>query len=80
MSDKTETEEVKQPEEDYYSEHDIIAAACNAISAVDSYDPITAVGKKRKDRIIRRSILLIDECIASLYEMFHDKGDEEEED
>lgn len=74
------SEEQKQEEADYYSEHDIIAAACNAISAVDSYDPITAVGKQRKNRIIRRSILLIDECIASLYEMFHEKGEEEDED
>jgi hypothetical protein len=74
------SEEQKPEETEFYSEHDIIAAACNAISAVDSYDPITAVGKQRKNRIIRRSILLIDECIASLYEMFHEKKEGDEED
>lgn len=72
----------EQLPDEYYSEHDIIAAACNALSAMDGYDPITKTGQQRKKRIIARSVLLIEDSINSLYEMFHgkDKDDEEEED
>lgn len=67
------------PEVEYYSEYEIIAAACNAIAAVDSYDPITQAGQTRKKRIVKRSILLIDDCIKSLYDMFHEKDEDEED-
>lgn len=72
------SEETTQDE--FYSEHDIIAAACNAISAMDSYDPITKTGQQRKKRIINRSVLLIEDSIEALYEMFHGKDDDDEED
>lgn len=72
------SEETTQDE--FYSEHDIIAAACNAISAMDSYDPITKTGQQRKKRIINRAVLLIEDSIEALYEMFHGKDDDDEED
>lgn len=68
----------EEPEE-YYSEHDIIAAACNAISAMDGYDPITKIGQQRKKRIIARSVILIEDSIDSLYEMLHGKDDVDED-
>jgi len=67
------------PEEEFYTEYDIISSCCNAIAAVDSYDPITSIGKQRKNRIINRSIIMIDESIAQLYQMFKKEGDEEDE-
>lgn len=72
MSDETTQDE-------FYSEHDIIAAACNAISAMDGYDPITKTGQQRKKRIIARSVILIEDSINALYELFHGKDDDDED-
>ena len=69
----------EETEEYYYSEHDIIAAAYNALSAMDGYDPITKTGQQRKKRIIARSVILIEDSINALYEMFHGKDDDEED-
>lgn len=79
------SEEVKQQEpqdEELYFEEitdvDYIAAAYNAIGALDSWDAINKEDKAQKKRIFKRCLFIIDTCTKNLYDQLTD--DELDED
>jgi hypothetical protein len=61
-----------------YSDAEIIAACTNAIGAMETFDPMTEIDKRRKKRIIRRCIILIDLCTKSLYDNVTDEPEDDE--
>lgn len=54
-----------------------IRSASEAISAVDSLDPMTADGKTMKNRILMRCFKIIDLCVEEMYsELFDPAADD----
>lgn len=51
------------------TDFDFIAAACNAMGAVDSYDAYMESDKKRVKRIQRRCLLILDICTKNVYDL-----------
>ena len=79
------SEETKQqdPAEDEFlfeelTDPDYIAAAYNAIGALDSFDAINKEDRAMKKRIFKRCLFIIDTCTKNLYDQLTD--DELEED
>jgi hypothetical protein len=79
------SEEIKQQETaddeflfDELTDADYIAAAYNAVGALDSFDAINKEDKATKKRIFRRCLFIIDTCTKNLYDQLTD--DELEED
>jgi hypothetical protein len=54
---------------DFYSEPEMIAAACAALDTAEAANPMTKTDKARIDRIRRKSIAILDKCINELYEV-----------
>ena len=73
--DTTETEEWIPEVTDF----DFIAAAHNAMSAVDSYDAYMESDKKRVKRIQRRCLLILDICIKNVYDLLTEVQEEDQE-
>jgi hypothetical protein len=53
--------------EEGYEPFDLIAAAYNALAAIEGIDPITATAKARISKIKRKAIILIEASIDELY-------------
>jgi hypothetical protein len=77
-------EETQQPEDELFeveltTRSEYIAAAFNAIAAVDNFDPqiMNGADQARIRRIKRKALRMIDACLCEMYdEMFED--DEED--
>lgn len=80
--DETEKPEETVETEDWTPEvtdFDFIAAAHNAMSAVDSYDAYMESDKKRVKRIQRRCLLILDICIKNVYDLLTEVQEDEQE-
>lgn len=74
--EEIETEEEPEVEVELTSRSDYISCAFNAIQAVDCLNDMTSEDAKRKKRIIRKSIKIIDTIIAEMYdELFEEDED-----
>ena len=74
------SEETKQqdPTEDEFvfeelTDADYIAAAYNAVGALDSFDAINKEDKAIKKRIFKRCLFIIDTCTKNLYDQLTDE-------
>jgi hypothetical protein len=74
-------EETVEAEEWYpeVTDFDFIAAACNAMGAVDSYDAYMESDKKRVKRIQRRCLLILDICTKNVYDLLTEVQEEDQE-
>ena len=80
--DETEKPEETVETEDWTPEvtdFDFIAAAHNAMSAVDSYDAYMESDKKRVKRIQRRCLLILDIFIKNVYDLLTEVQEDEQE-
>lgn len=50
---------------------------CYAYSTADGVNPLTEADKARKDRIMRRSLILIDRIVKDIYFDFKDREEAE---
>lgn len=69
-------EEVEMEFEDCPSATEMIAAAFYAIDAVESMNTMTTADTKRKKRIMRKSIAIMDYCITELYDLLFDDDEQ----
>lgn len=61
------------------TEYELVIAACNALDTAESMDPLTDVGRKRKRRIMRKSMEILDYAINNMHIMcFDEKKDDED--
>lgn len=51
-------------------------AMCYAYSTADGVNPLTEADKARKDRIMRRSLILIDRIVKDVYFEFKDRDED----
>ena len=63
----------------YISEVDYIAAATNALGAVEGMNVMTGADQRRIDRIRRKAIAILDYNIGELYKYLFDEGENEDE-
>lgn len=85
---KTEEEPILIPDNDseelfadavleFTTNAEYIRSAADAITAVDSLDPMTTDGKAMKNRILKRCFKIIDMCVEEMYsELFDPAADE----
>ena len=80
MSEETKQQDSAEDEFvfDELTDADYIAAAYNAVGALDSWDAIKKEDKEMKKRIFKRCLFIIDTCTKNLYDQLTD--DELEED
>ena len=79
-------DETDQPEETVEGEDwtpevtdfDFIAAAHNAMGAVDSYDAYMESDKKRVKRIQRRCLIILDICTKNIYDLLTEVQEEDQ--
>ena len=79
-------DETDQPEETVEAEEwtpevtdfDFIAAAHNAMGAVDSYDAYMESDKKRVKRIQRRCLIILDICTKNIYDLLTEVQEEDQ--
>jgi hypothetical protein len=81
-ADETPPDETTESEEWYpeVTDFDFIAAATNAMGAVDGYDAYMESDKKRVKRIQRRCLLILDICIKNVYDLLTEVQDDETND
>jgi hypothetical protein len=82
-------EELELPEQyeegeidiEYTSRSEYITSAYSAISAVEGMDTqiMSKEDAKRVKRIIRKSLMIIDDCITEMYDELYEKDDDENE-
>lgn len=85
--EETNKEKIEQPAEElieevgieYTTRSDYISAAYFAISSVEGIDTqiMSKEDAKRIKRIIRKSIMIIDDCISEMYDELYDDDAEE---
>jgi hypothetical protein len=76
-----EAEIEEQTEIEYTTRTDYITCAYSAISAVEDMDTgmMTKEDAKRIKRIMRKSLMIIDDCITEMYdELFEDTKEDDE--
>lgn len=68
-------------EVEYTTRSEYIAAAYSAISAVEGMDTqiMSKEDAKRVKRIIRKSLMIIDDCITEMYDELYEKDEDESE-
>lgn len=62
------------------TEVELIVAACDAMNTVESMDPLTERGRKRKKRIIRKSMEILEFAIDNLHALCFDEKPNDNED
>ena len=74
-------EEVGEIEIEYTSRAEYISSAHSAISAVEGMDTqiMSKEDAKRIKRIIRKSLMIIDDCITEMYDELYEKDEDENE-
>lgn len=85
--EQTNEEKIEQPAEElveevgieYTTRSDYISAAYFAISSVEGIDTqiMSKEDAKRIKRIIRKSIMIIDDCISEMYDELYEEDAEE---
>jgi hypothetical protein len=51
----------------WYTDTEMITAACYALDAAEAANPLTKSEKARADRIKRRALMILDKSIGELY-------------
>lgn len=59
------------------SDAEYIAAACNALSAVEACNPMTDSDTRRVKRIQRKALAIIDHCLGEMYKEIFDDSSED---
>jgi hypothetical protein len=74
-------EEIGEIEVEYTSRAEYISSAYSAISAVEGMDTqiMSKEDAKRVRRIIRKSLMIIDDCITEMYDELYEKDEDENE-
>ena len=74
-------EEIGEIEVEYTSRSEYISSAYSAISAVEGMDTqiMSKEDAKRVRRIIRKSLMIIDDCITEMYDELYEKDEDENE-
>jgi hypothetical protein len=70
-------EQEQEAEFEVTTRSEYLAAAVNAISAMDGLDLMTKIGGDTKRRIIRKSVKIIDSIISELYDELFESDEEE---
>lgn len=72
--EKVEEVQMQEWEVEFTSDSEYIAAACNAINAVDNMDTalMTKADEQRVKRIRRQSLRIISECLNTMYDEIFD--------
>ena len=88
MSEETKPEDLTTKETDeteaeglveFTTREDYMSCSYYALSAIADTDPWTEEGKKRKARIVRKCLRIIDEMVGEMYdELFNPDEDETE--
>lgn len=74
MTEEEPIEETEEIEVEFTSRAEYIASCYNAIAAADSVDAITQEDQRRKKRIFRKSLRIIDSLITEMHdELFEDE-------
>ena len=76
-----EQDEINEIEVEYTSRAEYISSAYSAISAVEGMDTqiMSKEDAKRVKRIIRKSLMIIDDCITEMYDELYEKDEDENE-
>lgn len=76
-----EAEIEDEGEVEYTTRTDYITCAYSAISAVEGMDTqiMSKEDAKRIKRIIRKSLMIIDDCITEMYDELFERNEEEED-
>lgn len=74
-------EPIAEPEEvewqwDETTDIQYLEAMCYAYSTADGVNPMTEADRVRKERIMRRSLILIDSLVKDIYNDFKDREEE----
>lgn len=72
--EKVEEVQLQEWEVEFTSDSEYIAAACNAMNAVDNIDTalMTKADEQRVRRIRRQSLRIISECLNTMYDEIFD--------
>ena len=76
LTTKEDPEELEEAEVETTSRSEYIECAVNTINAVDSLNEMTNEDSKRKKRIIRKSIKIIDSLISEMYDELFEEDEE----
>jgi hypothetical protein len=69
-------EDFVEAEIEFTSRGEYIAAAYNAIAAVEGLNDMTMEDNKRKKRIMRKSVKIIDSIISEMYDELFEEDEE----